>query len=70
MPMQTRHPSNKGKIPSDEIGSRGYDEVGGVEEEKSTGVERREMVSTELQTGRGILVDGLLAQVLVLKVLG
>jgi hypothetical protein len=38
--MQTRHPSNKGKIPSDEIGSRGYDKVGGVEEEKSTGVER------------------------------
>lgn len=43
--------------------------MGGVEE-KSTGVERREMVSTELQTGRGIVVDGLLAQVLVLKVLG
>lgn len=30
--------------------------VSGVEEEKSTGVERREMVSTELQAGRGIVV--------------
>jgi len=29
-----------------------------------------EMVSTELQTGPGIVVDELLAQVLVLKVLG
>ena len=43
--------------------------VSGVEK-KSTGAERREMVSTELQTGRGIVVDELLAQVLVLKVLG
>jgi hypothetical protein len=38
MPMKYKHPSNKGKIPSDEIGSRGYDGECGVDEVRSTGV--------------------------------
>jgi len=40
MPMKYKHPSNKGKIPSDEMRSRGYDDECGVDEERSTGVER------------------------------
>lgn len=67
MPMRNKHPCNKGKIPSDKVGSRGYDGEWCVEEEKSTGVERRKWYLQSYKLAGGIVADALLAQVEMLK---
>jgi hypothetical protein len=62
MPVQNKHPCNKGKIPSDKVGSRGYDgEWCRRREEYRSREEKWYLQSYKLC--RGIVADVLLAQV-------